>query len=235
MLSTFENADWLSLGAFCVLIVIMFCILLYGAKKIDSLNVSTWHVGKVQIGLLAYLALFSIIVGSGAPTVYFFPVVPILFLGTILLCLWFSFSKYGLELGSLFSLQALVGFQCFRIPLEIILHHWSKIGTVPETMTWTGQNFDIFSGVAALLMFPFIGQRKSLAWIPNCLGLLLLLNVLRVVVMSSPFPFSWPLEKPLQLIMHMPYALIIPLCVAPALIGHMVTLRILLNRTDTIK
>ncbi len=51
-------------------------------------------------------------------------------------------------------------------------------------MTWSGQNFDIISGVAALLFLPFINRRRSLAWIPNTIGLLLLINVIRVVVSS---------------------------------------------------
>lgn len=88
-----------------------------------------------------------------------------------------------------------------------LLHLWlsfllswqaEHLAIVPETMTWTGQNYDIVSGLAALFLFPF----------------------------------SRSLDRPLQLIMHMPYALIVPLCVAPALIGHLVVLRTLLRRTE---
>lgn len=210
----------------------MFGVLLYSARRIDLLriNAACQRFGNVQIGFLTFVVLFSLIVASGAPSNYFLPVVPLLLIGNLLLCVWFSFSVYGLALATCFSLQALIGFQCFRIPLEIILHHWSDLGTVPETMTWTGQNYDIVSGLAALFLFPFVQRRQFVAWIPSCLGLLLLINVLRVVVMSAPFSFSWSLERPLQLIMYMPYALIVPLCVAPALIGHLVVLRILLRR-----
>ena len=52
------------------------------------------------------------------------------------------------------------------------------------------------------------------------IGFALLANVARVVVMSSPLPFAWGVEPPLQLGMHLPYALIVPICVGGALAGH---------------
>lgn len=131
-------------------------------------------------------------------------------------------------------LTVLIGFQGFRLPLELILHRWATIGTVPETMTWTGQNFDVISAAVALVTAPLVSKWPCLAWIPSIIGLGLLLNVMRVVVLSSPLPFSWQLHNQLQLIMYLPYALIVPLCVAPALIGHLVVVSYLLRRENKI-
>ncbi len=206
----------------------MFSLLLFSAGRIDSIGVIN-RAKTAQLTFIAFIVAFSLTVLSGAPKHHFIPVSPILLISVFMLCLWFSFSRYGLVLGSNFSLPVLTGFQSFRIPLELILHRWAEIGTVPETMTWTGQNYDIVSGVLALIFAPLTTRRKFFAWIPSIVGLLLLINVLRVVLMSSPFPFSWPLERPLQLIIYMPYALIVPLCVAPALIGHLVVIRRLLR------
>ena len=115
----------------------------------------------------------------------------------------------------------LVGLQTFRLPLELILHHWAEIGTIPKTMTWTGSNIDIVAGIVALLFTPLLRFHKKLVWVPQLIGFFLLLNVLRVVLMSSPFPFSWELETPLLLAMYFPYVLIAPLFVLPAFMAHL--------------
>jgi len=58
-------------------------------------------------------------------------------------------------------------------------------------------------------------------------GLVLLANVMRVAVLSSPVSFGWPVTPKLELIYHLPYALIIPVCVGGALIGHIALTRAL--------
>lgn len=134
-------------------------------------------------------------------------------------------------LFSLFSFLMFLGtLQVFRIPLELLLHHWSSIGTIPVTMTWTGQNWDILSGIAAVIIFPIANRYRKAVWLFQAFGFVLLINLLRVVVMSSPLPFAWPLLNPLQLVMYFPYALIAPLFVSSTLFGHLVLFRKLLKK-----
>lgn len=96
-------------------------------------------------------------------------------------------------------------------------------------MTWTGQNWDIVSGILALLLAPLCRFSKAWAWVVNGVGLVLLANVARVALFSSPVPFGWPVEPKLALIYHAPYVLIIPVCVGGALIGHLALTRALLK------
>jgi hypothetical protein len=56
------------------------------------------------------------------------------------------------------------------------------------------------------------------------------LNVMRVVVLSSPLPFGWNVSPPLLLAFHLPYALIAPVCVGGALFGHIVLTRALIKQ-----
>jgi len=93
-----------------------------------------------------------------------------------------------------------------------------------------GRNWDIVSGVLALVAAPFCRRSRVVAWIANGVGLALLANVMRVAVMSSPVSFGWPVLPKLQLIFHVPYALIVPVCVGGALIGHIALTRALLRR-----
>ena len=126
-------------------------------------------------------------------------------------------------------LWSLVAFQGFRLPLELVLHWWVEDGTIPETMTWTGSNIDIISGLVAIVAAPF-ARRRAVAWFANILGIVLLANVMRVALLSSPVPFGWNVSPPLTLALHLPYAWIAPICVGGALCGHIVLTRALLMR-----
>ena len=131
---------------------------------------------------------------------------------------------------SLLPLPALVAFQGFRLPLELVLHSWVTQGVIPATMTWSGRNWDVISGALALVAAPFCRRSIVWAWIANGVGLVLLANVMRVAVLSSPVSFGWPVEPRLELIFYIPYALIIPVCIGGALIGHIALSRALLRR-----
>jgi len=130
---------------------------------------------------------------------------------------------------SLLPLSALVAFQVFRLPLELVLHSWVGQGVIPPTMTWSGRNWDIISGVVALILAPVCRRSVAWAWIANAVGLVFLANVMRVAVLSSPVTFGWPVEPKLELIYHIPYALIIPVCIGGALIGHIALTRALVR------
>jgi len=179
---------------------------------------------------VAWLAVLGIVVATGVVAKEPMPRLPILLAFTLGCGAAFACSRTGGRLAQL-PLPALVLFQAFRLPLELVLHAWAEGGTVPPTMTWTGQNFDIVSGAVALIAAPFAGRNRTAAWFVNIVGSLLLCNVLRVVVLSSPLPFAWQVEPPLQLAFHLPYASILPVCVTGALVGHIVLWRALLRRS----
>ena len=140
-----------------------------------------------------------------------------------------AFSSFGGSLATKLSFSKLVAFQGFRFPLELVLHSWVNEGVISSTMTWTGSNFDIVTGILALLAIPLVNHFKWMAWIVNGVGLALLLNVMRVVILSSPLSFSWHVDPPLELAFHIPYFLIVPVCVAGDLSGHLVLTRKLLE------
>jgi hypothetical protein len=144
----------------------------------------------------------------------------------------FAFSPWGRQIAHTIPIGAFVFFQSFRFPLELVLHSWALQGTIPETMTWNGSNFDVITGILALLLTPLATLFRTAAWLINAIGFFLLLNVMRVAVMSSPLPFAWRVSPPLQLPFHFPYNLIIPVCVGGALAGHVLLTRALLHQKD---
>jgi hypothetical protein len=158
--------------------------------------------------------LISAIVESGVLNESPVPGIPLLFFFMIACAVALAFLRPGKWLSAL-PVWALIGFQAFRLPLEFILHEWAKQGTVPTTMTWTGSNFDIITGIMALVFAPLSVRSVRAAQIFNALGFVLLLNVMRVGAT----------QPPLQLLMHLPYAWIGSVCVTGALAGHLILFR----------
>ncbi len=52
-----------------------------------------------------------------------------------------------------------------------------------------------------------------------------LMNVARTAILSSPVPFGWQVEPPLELILYMPYVFIVPVSVGVAALGHVLLTR----------
>jgi hypothetical protein len=204
--------------SFVALLLVMFALWCLALRRTTSF--------KVWFSLFLVLNLvFSVAARSGLVAQNFNLMAPLLFASMFIFGIAFSFSKSGGELARALPITLLIGVQGFRLPLEVILHQWSLLGLVPGTMTWTGQNFDIVSGITSLVSIPFLKNNLKLALAVNSIGFVLLLNVVRVVVMSSPLPFAWQLDNPVMLVAYFPYCLIAPLCVMSALVGHLISFR----------
>lgn len=228
---TFQPASATSGAAFVAILVAVIAAFLagvYHAYRAEGRAATmTWRIGMITA---IWLGLLATLVGSGRLAALPMSGLPFFFGSVAGVSLFVGLSPLGGRLAAGVPLSALIGFQAFRLPLELVLHSWAAQGTIPGTMTWTGSNWDIVSGVVALAAFPFSHRHRGVAWIANVVGLALLFNVMRVALFSSPVPFGWHLERPLLLALHLPYALIGPVCVGGALIGHIVLTRALLRR-----
>lgn len=154
---------------------------------------------------------------------------PQLFMALILAtALAFSFSSRGSRIADVVPVWLLVGFQGFRLPLEWVLHQWGSVGTAPPQMTWSGQNFDVITGVLALAFIPLMRRERQWGWVPTVVGLGLLLNIGRIVATSLPGPLQ-RFEDPLLLPLRFPHVWIGSVCVAAALGAHVLAIRALLR------
>src|ERR1700679_2459469 len=138
---------------------------------------------RVGIGLLLWLATTIGMVGSG-----WLEAVPgrLVVLGgaVIAVSVLLGLSPLGKWMAIACPVPWLVAFQGFRLPLELVLHSWVHQGVIPKTMTWNGSNWDILSGIAALGLAPLSMRSKPAAWAANIVGGVLLVNVIRVAVLS---------------------------------------------------
>jgi len=186
---------------------------------------------RVFVVLVVWLGTMAALITSGkmeSLPLQGFPV----FVGSVLLIsIGAALAPFGRKLAAHTPLIALVAFQAFRLPLELVLHYWARRGTIPTAMTWSGQNWDVIAGALAFVIWPVAGKYRAIAWIFNLIGLSLLINVLRVALMSSTAPFGWALSPPLQLWLHVPYFMIGPVLVGGAIFGHLVLTRALLRKS----
>jgi hypothetical protein len=130
-------------------------------------------------------------------------------------------------------LAVLVGFQGFRLPLELAMHRAYTEGLMPVQMSYSGRNFDIVTGITAIalavaLALTRVPRAVVRAW--NVLGLLLLFNILAVAIASTPmFAYFGP-DRLNVWVMWMPYTLLPAVMVLAAWAGHLIVWRALSPR-----
>lgn len=187
-------------------------------------------VGGTAAGVIVWLALTAAIAQSGVlekQTVP--PRVILLIFSCIVVAAVAALSPLGTRLVRGIPIAALIGFQVFRLPLEIVLHQWWKEGVLPIQMTFEGRNFDIASGILALIIGLW-GARRPLPRAAivffNLSGVALLITVGVIAMLSTPIPIRrFMNDPPVLLAFHAPYVWIVPFCVGGALFGHMLVFR----------
>jgi small-conductance mechanosensitive channel len=139
-------------------------------------------------------------------------------------------SNVGDRLARGLPLALLVGFQGFRLPLELAMHRAYSEGLMPIQMSYSGRNFDVISGITAIVLgialsVTSVPRRLIQAW--NLLGLILLFNILGVAIASTPmFAYFGP-DRLNVWVMWMPYTLLPAVRVLAAWAGHLIVWRAL--------
>ena len=145
------------------------------------------------IGLTGGLAASGVLHFSAPPTML--PLFPIV----ILTAIGVALSPVGRRLALSLPLAALVGFQSFRIAVELLLHRAYIEGLMPVQMSYAGRNFDIMTGITAVGVALWLarGHRSNgVVFVWNTLGLTLLANVLIVALLSAPTPMRQFMNEP---------------------------------------
>ena len=162
------------------------------------------------------------------------PPFALLLAGILLLAARIAFTRFGRRLALGIPLWALVAVQAFRLPLEIAMHDLYERGIMPEQMSYSGRNFDIVTGVTALLVAALVyagkgGRGLVAAW--NLLGLALLANIVIVAILSTP-QFRYFGDEALNtFVMRTPFVWLPAVMVLAALAGHLVIFRALFAAT----
>ncbi len=142
---------------------------------------------------------------------------------TLLFLAWAARQPWTERLGEL-PLSILVGFQSFRILVELLLHASVEEGVAHPTMTWTGTNLDIVSGVTALVLAPFaarLDRRLLQGWNLVMAGVLVVTVVTGMA--AAPTPFRQIMgDPPNTMVGGFPYVWLPSILVLFACFGHIV-------------
>jgi hypothetical protein len=166
--------------------------------------------------------------GEGLPPRFVIVMVPMFALPVLL-----GLSEVGERLSNA-PLALLIGFQGFRLPLELVMHQAAIEGTMPEQMAYTGLNFDIVTGATALFVAVLAARGwapRWLLWAWNALGTLLLVAILVIAVASLPV-FAAFGREPAQLntwVAHFPFVWLPAGLVSAGVLGHVLLWRRLLS------
>ena len=150
----------------------------------------------------------------------------------LVLPIWLARSRLGTLLIERAPPAWLIGFSAFRLPLELVMHQAALEGTMPPQMTYTGLNFDIATGLSALVVAALAARGYSPRWLLaawNTLGTWLLLNIVAIAMMSLPqfHAFGSDPAHVNTWVAHFPFVWLPAGCVAAAIFNHALLWRML--------
>jgi hypothetical protein len=152
----------------------------------------------------------------------------LLVFGIASLAVGIAISPIGRRLAMYLPLWSLVAVQGFRVPLELAMHGMYERGIMPVQMSYAGRNFDILTGVTAIIVAALVatgrgGRALVTAW--NVIGLALLVNIVVIAVLSTP-RFHYFGEEQLNVwITYPPFVWLPAVMVLAALAGHLLIFR----------
>ncbi len=158
-----------------------------GYARTTSWSRAAWLGGAVS----AWLVLTGTLAASGltqrwdaTPPPFFV----VLVLGVVL-TVALARGQVGSRMARDLPLAAIIGFQGFRLPLELVMHRAAAEGTMPVQMSYSGWNFDIVSGATAIVLAWLVARGSAPRWLVTAWGVMssaLLLAIVAIAIASMP-------------------------------------------------
>ena len=200
---------------------LLYCIVLSSGTK---------ALPKAVALLVAWLGLTAGLASTGMLDTWAPPPMLLILFSMVGFLAWSSRQPWTAKLAEL-PLPFLVGFQGFRIVVEMLIHIAVQEGIAHPTMTWSGTNWDIVAGVTAVLLAPFakrLEYRVLQIW--NVSMAILLIVTVVTAVLAAPTPFRQIMGEPANTwVTHFPFIWLPTILVFCAWLGHIVLFRKLAN------
>lgn len=203
------------------LFITILCMLLFYA--------ATGKNNKVLLICTGWLFITGLLAWSGflANTGTFPPRFLIVLSGSIVLCVYL----YSITKRSKPNTSYLLAIHGLRLPVEFVLYGLYLQQQVPVLMTFKGWNFDILTGISALLMLAYVLISKRtlprgfmLTW--NIAGIVLLIIIVGIAILSSPLPIQQlAFNQPNTAVFKFPFVFLPGLVVPLVFASHFLLLR----------
>ncbi|HEY6880602.1 MAG TPA: hypothetical protein VI299_21405 [Polyangiales bacterium] len=230
------QASWLvtiGMGALAVIVASGF-VLLYSlaVERLGGRRIVARMSARTAV--LGWMAVFAALAESGTLARFDAkpPPLALMMIAVLAMGIGLGYSKVGDTFVRGLPLGWLVLAQGFRVPLEVVMHRAALQGLMPVEMSYSGYNFDILTGIGALVVGTLVQKGKAsrallYAW--NVIGSLLLANVLVVALLASPLVRFFG-DDPAHVnswIATFPFVWLPAVLVVAAVFGHVVIFRAL--------
>ena len=147
--------------------------------------------------------------------------------------LFFTFSKPVKALLLHIPQENIIKLQVFRFYVEVLLWALFASALLPIQMTFEGRNFDIVTGVTAVLLTTRVSGFMLLNKLPrvgiilwNIAGLALLINIVAIAILSMPTSLRYFTNEPANTVVtEFPISLLPAFLVPLAYMLHILSLR----------
>jgi hypothetical protein len=179
----------------------------------------------------AVVAWLAVVAGLGAAGVLRHesrpPPLFLMMLIAVVLVVLAARSSIGDRLARSLPLAAIIGFQAFRLPLELVMHRAASEGTMPVQMSFSGWNFDIVTGASAIVMALLVARGMAPRWLVQAWAVMstALLAIIVVIAIASTPAFAAFGASPDRLntwIGFFPFSLLPGALVPAALFGQLI-------------
>jgi hypothetical protein len=233
----------LGIPALAVAVALLFA---FGAIASSKTDIERRSARRALLGLVAVFAISGVLAASGVlATVRRPPPFMPLVLSCVVLASIAARSGVGARMAERLPLWALVGSQAFRFPLELVMRRAADEGTMPVEMSFGGYNFDVITGVSALLLATVLfasratvplrsdsanvagSERVALTAIAiwNVVGVVLLTVIVGVAIAALPWFAAFGPTHVNEWVLHFPFVWLACVLVPAALFGHLVVFR----------
>ena len=201
-----------------------------GRRLVEGVAVRQRRTVRLGAAVLAWLLVTTLVAASGV--LRWFDATPppfaIFALAVGVVGIAVPCSPLGTLLVRGLPLWVLVGFQVFRVPLELVMHRAYVEGVMPVQMSYSGQNYDILSGITAGVLGFWLARGRVPRWVVafwNFLGFALLVNIVAIAIVSTPV-FRWFGGDRLNtFVTYPPFVWLPGVLVTAALVGHILVWR----------
>lgn len=206
------------------------CVLVYswGDRRrvmVLTIGVTLWMGLSALAALSGFLARFDMM-----PPPMLMMLVSVFVMSAVI-----GLSPFGRAVATEVPLLVLIGLQSFRLPLELVMHHAADRAIMPVQLSFSGYNFDIVTGVGAVLLVGLMKSKAPVAtwtlWAWNLWGLWCLLVIAMIAVATSPVVRAFG-DEPRNLntwVLFFPYVWLPVVLVIIAISGHLIITRKLLQ------